>query len=59
MLDTEFDSSGRDFEIRNNRELIAMVRCNRVLYDKIEKLYANANVKTEHGDKLVQVSLTR
>ncbi|KYQ46187.1 hypothetical protein ALC60_14821 [Trachymyrmex zeteki] len=41
------DSSGRDFEIRINRELIAVVRCNRFLYDKTEKLYANANVKTE------------
>jgi len=34
-------------EISIDRELIAVVRVNRFLYDKTEKLYANSNAKTE------------
>jgi len=34
-------------KISIDRKLIAVVRVNRFLYNKIEKLYANNNVKTE------------
>lgn len=48
MSDTEslFEDFNEDV-ISTDRELIAMVRANRFLYDKTEKLYANGNVKTE------------
>lgn len=36
-----------ELEIINSRELIAIVRLNRFLYDKTEKLYSNGNMKTE------------
>jgi len=36
-----------DLEISIDRELIAVIRVNRFLYDKTEKFYANDNVKTE------------
>jgi len=36
-----------DFEVNIDHELIAIVKINRFLYDKTEKLYANGNVKTK------------
>ncbi|XP_032689889.1 uncharacterized protein LOC116853120 [Odontomachus brunneus] len=44
-------------DISIDRELIAVVRANRFLYDKTEKLYANGDVKTEAW-KQVGASLT-
>jgi|GEM_PF-5179544 len=46
-----------DLEISIDRELIAVVRVNRFLYDKTEKLYANSNVKTEAWTQ-IDASLT-
>lgn len=40
-------STDLDFEVSIDRELIAVVRVNRFLYDKTEKLYTNGNVKAE------------
>ncbi|KMQ83095.1 hypothetical protein RF55_20942, partial [Lasius niger] len=43
----ETESLFEEDDVSIDRELIAVVRANRFLYDKTEKLYANVNVKTE------------
>ncbi|CAL1681085.1 unnamed protein product [Lasius platythorax] len=45
MSDTE--SLFEEDDVSIDRELITVVRTNRFLYDKTEKLYANVSVKTE------------
>lgn len=48
MSDNEslFEEYDEEDEINDQRELIAVVRCNPFLYNKTEKLYANGDVKT-------------
>ncbi|KYN17595.1 hypothetical protein ALC57_10110 [Trachymyrmex cornetzi] len=43
----ENESFDNDLEVNIDRELIAVVKVNRFLYDKTEKLYANGTVKNE------------
>ncbi|XP_077271273.1 uncharacterized protein LOC143904724 [Temnothorax americanus] len=46
MSDMELTEYLSEDELSSDKELIAVVRVNRFLYDKTEKLYANVNVKT-------------
>lgn len=42
---SDMESLCAEDELSSDRELIAVVRVNRFLYDKTEKLYANGEVK--------------